>query len=197
MRGLGLPLINRHLGVCGPPPVASLQCRQPAHPLVSFSMGCWIAGCWRANAFSIRLQLVQAPGSRAATSSAAPMVGASPDNIGAQRLAEGGVPASGAGSAQSRLAHLPVIFGGHQPSSQHRGWVRRPTTLERSEGRRAACPPAERAQQRSDEPTRRNQKDAKKNWNLTPISCPITAAASARCVPLAEGGWRRVCSGRR
>jgi len=27
------------------------------------------------------------------------MVGASPDNIGAQRLAEGGVPASGAGSA--------------------------------------------------------------------------------------------------
>ena len=29
---------------------------------------------------------------------AAPMVGASPDNIGAQRLAEGGVPASGAGS---------------------------------------------------------------------------------------------------
>jgi hypothetical protein len=31
---------------------------------------------------------------------AAPMVGASPDNIGAQRLAEGGVPASGAGSAK-------------------------------------------------------------------------------------------------
>jgi hypothetical protein len=30
---------------------------------------------------------------------AAPMVGASPDNIGAQRLAEGGVPTSGAGSA--------------------------------------------------------------------------------------------------
>jgi hypothetical protein len=29
------------------------------------------------------------------------MVGASPDNIGAQRLAEGGVPASGAGSAQN------------------------------------------------------------------------------------------------
>ena len=27
------------------------------------------------------------------------MVGAPPDNIGAQRLAEGGVPASGAGSA--------------------------------------------------------------------------------------------------
>jgi hypothetical protein len=30
------------------------------------------------------------------------MVGASPDNIGAQRLAEGGVPASGAGSADSQ-----------------------------------------------------------------------------------------------
>jgi hypothetical protein len=30
---------------------------------------------------------------------AAPMVGASPDNIGAKRLAEGGVPASGVGSA--------------------------------------------------------------------------------------------------
>jgi len=28
------------------------------------------------------------------------MVGASPDNIGAKRLAEGGVPAGGAGSAQ-------------------------------------------------------------------------------------------------
>jgi hypothetical protein len=29
---------------------------------------------------------------------AAPMVGASPDNMGAQRLAEGGVPTIGAGS---------------------------------------------------------------------------------------------------
>jgi hypothetical protein len=33
---------------------------------------------------------------------AAPMVGASPDNIGAQRLAEGGVPTSGAGSEPSQ-----------------------------------------------------------------------------------------------
>jgi len=31
---------------------------------------------------------------------AAPMVGASPDNIGAQRLAESGVPTGGAGSAK-------------------------------------------------------------------------------------------------
>jgi hypothetical protein len=35
---------------------------------------------------------------------AAPMVGAPPDNIRAQRLAEGGVPASGAGSAQGGSA---------------------------------------------------------------------------------------------
>ena len=35
---------------------------------------------------------------------AAPMVGASPDNMGAQRLAEGGVPTSGAGSAQGGLS---------------------------------------------------------------------------------------------
>jgi hypothetical protein len=32
------------------------------------------------------------------------MVGASPDNIGAQRLAEGGVPASGASSVPSGLS---------------------------------------------------------------------------------------------
>jgi hypothetical protein len=37
---------------------------------------------------------------RAQVSFAAPMVGASPDNIGAKRLAEGGEPAGGAGSAQ-------------------------------------------------------------------------------------------------
>jgi hypothetical protein len=33
---------------------------------------------------------------------AAPVVGASPDNIGAQRLAEGGVPTGGAGSATNQ-----------------------------------------------------------------------------------------------
>jgi len=33
---------------------------------------------------------------------AAPMVGASPDNIRAQRLAEGGVPINGASSAQTQ-----------------------------------------------------------------------------------------------
>jgi len=35
---------------------------------------------------------------------AAPMVGASPDNIGAQRLAEGGAPTSGAG-LRTKSAH--------------------------------------------------------------------------------------------
>ena len=39
---------------------------------------------------------------------AAPMVGASPDNMGAQRLAEGGVPASGAGSAKDGLNAVSV-----------------------------------------------------------------------------------------
>jgi len=46
-----------------------------------------------------------AQGSLAHILFAAPMVGASPDNIGAQRLAEGGVPASGAGSAQGEPGH--------------------------------------------------------------------------------------------
>ena len=36
---------------------------------------------------------------------AAPMVDAPPDNIGAQRLAEGGLPASEAGSAQRDVQH--------------------------------------------------------------------------------------------
>jgi hypothetical protein len=39
---------------------------------------------------------------RAYISLAAPMVGAPPDNIGAKRLAEGGVPASGVGSAKGQ-----------------------------------------------------------------------------------------------
>jgi hypothetical protein len=41
--------------------------------------------------------------SRANTLFAAPMVGAPPNNIGAQRLAEGGVHTSGAGSAKDGL----------------------------------------------------------------------------------------------
>ena len=50
--------------------------------------------------------------------------------------------------------------------SQHRWWVRRPTTLERSDWRRAACPPAGRAQ--------------KKNWNLTPITKRAQKRKTAR-----------------
>ena len=75
--GFELHFKNRHLGVCRLTPVASLQCRRLAHPLVSASMRCWFASCWRVKAFAIWLQLVQAPGSRAAISCAAPMAGAS------------------------------------------------------------------------------------------------------------------------
>jgi hypothetical protein len=46
---------------------------------------------------------------RAYISFAAPMVGASPDNIEAQRLAEGGVPASGAGTATSQMSRRNEI----------------------------------------------------------------------------------------
>jgi hypothetical protein len=46
--------------------------------------------------------------SRAHILFAAPMVGEQPDNIGAQRLAEGGVPASGAGSAKDGLNAVSV-----------------------------------------------------------------------------------------
>jgi hypothetical protein len=45
---------------------------------------------------------------RASISFAAPMVGASPDNIGAQRLAEGGVPASGAGSESMSAKEIGI-----------------------------------------------------------------------------------------
>ena len=186
-----LPLSNRHLGVCKPPPVAALRCRRPAHPLVLVS-AMWLdlvdltsphkppsrgmrassSRCapmssartptrvgfhvivvdklsaqnypgglphaWACQQFA-RSGLFRSPaggcvarqhrsaatggGRRArqrggfSTKSAgsparhfwrtsaffpAPMVGAPPDNIGAQRGAEGGVPASGAGTATVR-----------------------------------------------------------------------------------------------
>jgi len=47
------------------------------------------------------------------------MVGAPPDNIGAKRLAEGGVPASGAGSAPSGFSHPS---GGHPSQSAQKNW---------------------------------------------------------------------------
>jgi len=40
--------LNRHLGVCMPPPVASLRRRRPAHPLVPVSVKCWLALRWHA-----------------------------------------------------------------------------------------------------------------------------------------------------
>ena len=57
-------------------------------------------------AFALKEMFVLAQGLHANITFAAPLVGASPDNIGAQRLAEGGVPASGAGSAQSHPKKL-------------------------------------------------------------------------------------------
>jgi len=65
-------------------------------------MGCWLDKLWDANAFAISEVCGRFHMLRANLSFAAPMVGASPDNIGAKRLAEGGVHASGAGSAQTQ-----------------------------------------------------------------------------------------------
>jgi len=96
---LWAPPSNRHLGVCVPPPVAAHRCRRPAHPLVSVSMRCGLASCWCAEWFEIGDGMHQLPPTLFV---AAPMVGASPDNIRAQRLAEGGVPASEAGSATNQ-----------------------------------------------------------------------------------------------
>ena len=61
-------------------------------------------------------------GSRAHISFAAPMVGASSDNIGAQRLAEGGVPASGAGSAKGGLSHPSGEWLSNQRNSAQNNW---------------------------------------------------------------------------
>jgi len=67
-------------------------------------MFCWLDKLWRAKAYDISEACGRFHMLRAHISFAAPMVGASPDNIGAQRLAEGGVPASGAGSAPQNQA---------------------------------------------------------------------------------------------
>jgi hypothetical protein len=64
-------------------------------------MFCWLEKLWRAKAYDISEAFGRFHMLSSRTSFVAPMVGAPPDNIGAQRLAEGGVPASGAGSAQS------------------------------------------------------------------------------------------------
>jgi len=51
------------------------------------------------------------------------MVDASPDNIGAQRLAEGGVPASGAGSAKDGLTAVSDARSSGLAHRQNR-WTR-------------------------------------------------------------------------
>jgi len=67
-------------------------------------MDFWLDKLWRAKAYDISEACGRFHMLRAHISFATPMVGASPDNIGAQRLAEGGVPASGAGSAPQNQA---------------------------------------------------------------------------------------------
>ena len=59
---------------------------------------------------------------RASKLFAAPMVGASPDNIGAQRLAEGGVPTIGAGSAKGGLSHPSGEWLSNQRNSAQNNW---------------------------------------------------------------------------
>jgi hypothetical protein len=49
-------------------------------------------------------------------------VGASPDNIGAQRLAEGGVPASGAGSADNQKVVWRGRLGHIGSESMRKNW---------------------------------------------------------------------------
>jgi len=60
----------------------------------------WVKDSLLSKAFALKEMFVLPQGLHANITFAAPMVGASPDNIGALRLAEGGVPTSGAGSAK-------------------------------------------------------------------------------------------------
>ena len=168
-----LPLINRHLGVCEPPPLAALRCRRPAHPLVSVFK---LHGGWRG--FLTPLHQPPSRGMRASSSRCAPMSSARtptrvgfmsdwwttldvqkwlpmttpigvpkvcsltyfsqhrwwvrrPDNIGAKRLAEGGVPASGAGSAKERR------MAWHRKSTAQKNWNLTPISEASGGGRRA------------------------------------------------------------
>jgi len=65
-------------------------------------MFCCLEKLWLAKTYDISEAFGRFHMLRTYISFAAPMVGASPDNIGAQRGAEGGVPTSGAGSAKVR-----------------------------------------------------------------------------------------------
>ena len=68
-------------------------------------MDFWLDKLWRAKAYDIREACGRFHMLRKYISFEAPMVGASPDTIGAQRLTEGGVPISGASSAQTQKTH--------------------------------------------------------------------------------------------
>jgi len=68
----------------------------------------WIDKLWRTKALAINETCRRSQGLRADIYFAAPMVGAPPNNIGAQRLAEGGVPTSGAGSATMNAKEIGI-----------------------------------------------------------------------------------------
>jgi hypothetical protein len=69
----------------------------------------WLEKLWRVKAYDISEAFGRFHMLRSRTSFAAPMVGAPPDNIRAQRLAEGGVPASGASAATSQMSRRNEI----------------------------------------------------------------------------------------
>ena len=196
-RGFELPRLNRHLGVCRPPPVAALRCRQPAHPLVPVSK---LHLGWSGVLTS--LQKPPSRGMQASSGRFAPTSSArTPTRVGfhamwvskllarkissdsppsrlAHSRAHTSLPAAPVVGASSRqhwsaatgggrrarqrggLSHhehqrnwnlTPINLDVHPSLTQHRWRVRRPTTLERSDWRRAACPPAGRAQHKANQ----------------------------------------------
>ena len=180
MRALALPLVNRHLGIRRPPPVAALQCRQPAHPLVPVSG--WLCFCALDDPTLRNARLaglgLDSPSQTAISGYAVLLQSLRSDVVGPHThscrfLAGVGlqvvcVPSSFGLTTCIGIQNICV----RTSHSQHRWWVRRPTTSERSDWRRAACPPAGWVQQKVRGQMGRHQKSAQKNWNLTPINDP-------------------------
>jgi hypothetical protein len=77
----------------------------------------WVKGSLLTKAFTFNEAFVLPQGLRTNITFAAPVVGASPDNIGAQRLAEGGVPASGTGSAIEMTYRAMRAQSNREPAS--------------------------------------------------------------------------------
>ncbi len=131
MRGFGLPLLNSHLGVW-------VALRSPSQTAISgyagllrslrsnvvgphthscrflCEVGYQVIGAQKCLRLPNWVGMHQSPSHPCV---AAPMVGASPDNIGAKRLAEGGVPAGGAGFRKSSGGQM-----GRHPKSAQKNW---------------------------------------------------------------------------